>query len=651
MSAAIAGATVYFAKGVEANNWLIESDTRLATIARTVADATEVQTNELRKLSDETEKRTAIEAEAVKMGQSQLLSFGMSVESTKKLTASMADLGAAQLGNNIEGRDLIDIANLLGKAYMGQAGALTRAGIILDENQKKLLQTGNESERVAALTKIIEQNYGGLAEAMRNTPQGAMKMLEHDLGTLQETLTAGFLPVIGEVATTISEMINTSELSKDTSVALEMAKTLGVGLAELGKVAVNTATSFDFLGTMLAKSMTEAAATFEENRGFLHQLMGTGISQEAIRQQEELGKIRATSLRASADEMGAELTTIAGKNQAQIDTIQRGIDRIKSLTKDDINQGATKKATGKGSETGARDGGGIKNEAFDQFAYIRENIGLIPDIDEVLEEKARSYSAILRKRYDDEAEQARLAAAESKRLLEEQALEQAEARQATIQSAIDTAQTLINIGNMVADAAVARDQKELDSWRTKEQEKIDVLNISANRKRQLEKKLAEETIQREKDIAKRRGRIEIASTMANAASSIAQVYANMLASGAKFGVPGLLAAKIAAVTAAAGIMATATAQTAIIASQMNGYASGGMVGGRNARSTRGADDQVATVRTGEMVLNASQQKRLYDTIYNGAGGGGINITIGELTGDKLQELEDMLLKLKSYGRI
>jgi hypothetical protein len=229
--------------------------------------------------------------------------------------------------------------------------------------------------------------------------------------------------------------------------------------------------------------------------------------------------------------------------------------------------------------------------------------------------------------------------------------EQITIRQAAIQSAVDTAQTLINIGNMVADAAVARDQKELDSWRTKEQEKIDALNISANRKRQLEKKLAEETIQREKDIAKRRGRIEIASTMANAASSIAQVYANMLASGAKFGVPGLLAAKIAAVTAAAGIMATATAQTAIIASQMNGYASGGMVGGRNARSTRGADDQVATVRTGEMVLNASQQKRLYDTIYNGTGGGGITVNIGELTGDKLQELEDMLLKLKSYGRI
>lgn len=60
---------------------------------------------------------------------------------------------------------------------------------------------------------------------------------------------------------------------------------------------------------------------------------------------------------------------------------------------------------------------------------------------------------------------------------------------------------------------------------------------------------------------------------------------------------------------------------AIVATAIKGFASGGIIGGNNG-ATNGPDNSIATVRTGEMVLNAQQQKSLFDMINSGGSGGG-----------------------------
>lgn len=74
--------------------------------------------------------------------------------------------------------------------------------------------------------------------------------------------------------------------------------------------------------------------------------------------------------------------------------------------------------------------------------------------------------------------------------------------------------------------------------------------------------------------------------------------------------------------AIAQMNALVTAQTAIgsatvLATALKGFESGGIVG-----ATNGPDNQLATVRTGELVLNAQQQKNLFDAINSGSFGGG-----------------------------
>jgi TP901 family phage tail tape measure protein len=79
--------------------------------------------------------------------------------------------------------------------------------------------------------------------------------------------------------------------------------------------------------------------------------------------------------------------------------------------------------------------------------------------------------------------------------------------------------------------------------------------------------------------------------------------------------------------AAAQLNAYVSAQTAlgvaiVGASAIKGFAGGGIVG-----ASDGPDNRVATVRDGEMILNASQQKKLFDAIDSGASGGDIVVQI------------------------
>lgn len=80
--------------------------------------------------------------------------------------------------------------------------------------------------------------------------------------------------------------------------------------------------------------------------------------------------------------------------------------------------------------------------------------------------------------------------------------------------------------------------------------------------------------------------------------------------------------------AAASLNAYVTAQTAlgaaiVGASAIKGFAEGGIVG-----ASQGADNRIATVRDGEMILNASQQQKLFNMIESGGGGGGsINLVV------------------------
>ena len=107
-----------------------------------------------------------------------------------------------------------------------------------------------------------------------------------------------------------------------------------------------------------------------------------------------------------------------------------------------------------------------------------------------------------------------------------------------------------------------------------------------------------------------------ASALTEIAINTQRSASSSFAFGSKIGGPAL-GATFAAIAVAAG-----TAQAAKVAG-IQGFANGGIIG---QGATLGGDNRLATVRDGEMVLDAQQQKNLFSMINNGGNAGG-NIVI------------------------
>ena len=106
--------------------------------------------------------------------------------------------------------------------------------------------------------------------------------------------------------------------------------------------------------------------------------------------------------------------------------------------------------------------------------------------------------------------------------------------------------------------------------------------------------------------------IDVAGTIAGAIASVIEGYGKASSQAASLGPFAWLAFSLAGL-----------AQVAAIVSQihsLSAYANGGVIGGSN----YAGDALLARVNSGEMILNGSQQKNLFDLIDRGGSNGGVS---------------------------
>lgn len=184
----------------------IEVETKLETLLKNVGsitirgpDAVEKATKRLIKVSDDLEKTGIIAGDVSLAGFQQLASFQLNDDTIAQLSGGMMDLLAQQKGLNATQSDAVSIANLVGKAMSGQTGSLSKVGIIFDENQEKILKTGTEAEKAAAMAKILQQNVGGVNEALAKTDSGKIRVAENLMGQMEEAFGNVFLSLKSKI--------------------------------------------------------------------------------------------------------------------------------------------------------------------------------------------------------------------------------------------------------------------------------------------------------------------------------------------------------------------------------------------------------------------------------------------------------------------
>lgn len=117
-------------------------------------------------------------------------------------------------GGTLDTEAMVDYATGLGKIMSGSYDAMTKKGFEFTDTQKAIIEgTATEAQIVAelgeeylgmsqdmqaaaAINAVIAEGWGGLYEAMSNTPEGKIIQLNNALGDIKENVGAGIYPAV-----------------------------------------------------------------------------------------------------------------------------------------------------------------------------------------------------------------------------------------------------------------------------------------------------------------------------------------------------------------------------------------------------------------------------------------------------------------------
>lgn len=123
------------------------------------------------------QKGTAFGNEQIIELQKELANFGMSTAAIRENTKMVLDLAAAKK------IALKTASELVGKAFKGETGTLSRYGIIIEKNLDRV-------ERFTAVQKELNKQFTGAAAAQTKTYAGTMQQLSNVYGDLKESIGA-----------------------------------------------------------------------------------------------------------------------------------------------------------------------------------------------------------------------------------------------------------------------------------------------------------------------------------------------------------------------------------------------------------------------------------------------------------------------------
>jgi hypothetical protein len=184
----------YANRSAEAAKASISAETRLATVMRQRMKATDAQIASITQLAAAQQRLGVVEDDTQIAGGQQLATYLKQAKSLQVLLPAMNDLLAQQKGVNATSTDSVNIANMMGKVFTGQIGALRRVGISFSAAEERVLKYGNEQTKAAMLAKIITNNVGKMNFALAQTDEGKLTKARNMLGDMQEEIGKKIIP-------------------------------------------------------------------------------------------------------------------------------------------------------------------------------------------------------------------------------------------------------------------------------------------------------------------------------------------------------------------------------------------------------------------------------------------------------------------------
>jgi hypothetical protein len=169
---------------------------RLANLVKVTVGATDAQVQALNDQAAALQAIGVVNKENITQTQSQLATFNLQIDTIKTLTPAILDYVTAEKGAAASADQFKQMTNGLAQALNGNFASLTKVGFVLDDVTKKTIKEGTETERAAALVKVLDSTYKDFNKNLANTPTGQMQKLANAADDAKQIIGEGLLDAL-----------------------------------------------------------------------------------------------------------------------------------------------------------------------------------------------------------------------------------------------------------------------------------------------------------------------------------------------------------------------------------------------------------------------------------------------------------------------
>ena len=211
---------------------------RLTRLMKVGTGASAAQIQALNSQSAALENLGVVSKGNVTQVQSQLATFNLQASTIAKLTPSILDYVTAEKGATASTAEFKSMTNGLAQALNGNFASLTRVGFVIDQTTRDIIKNGNETERTAAIVKVLDSTYKGFNKSLRDTPIGQMQLLTNASEDARETIGEGLVDALALLGGSGTKDIEkaTAAMSDLAFATSDVIRGQAVVLANLGDV-------------------------------------------------------------------------------------------------------------------------------------------------------------------------------------------------------------------------------------------------------------------------------------------------------------------------------------------------------------------------------------------------------------------------------
>lgn len=211
---------------------------RLVRLMKVGTGATSSQIQSLNNQAAALENLGVVSKGNITQTQSQLATFNLQADTIARLTPAILDYVTAEKGAAASTEQFKQMTNGLAQALNGNFASLTKTGFVIDQNTRDIIKNGSETERAAAIVKVLDSTYKGFNKSLRDTPIGQMQLLNNAANDAKETIGGGLLDALALLGGSGTQDIeNATKAMGDLSTATaDVIRGQGVVLSNLGNI-------------------------------------------------------------------------------------------------------------------------------------------------------------------------------------------------------------------------------------------------------------------------------------------------------------------------------------------------------------------------------------------------------------------------------